>query len=166
MDGQPAAALGDDAGALEHGEEAAGRLARGAGELGDVGLGGHDEHVALAGALGLRLVDELAEHLGDAALDGLEGLAGEPLVGLAQPAAERDDELDRDVGVLAHQRAHVVAEDRDRLELVERLDGRRAALVVEHRQLAEDVAGAEVARVIWRPSACSRIARAWPERTT
>ena len=99
MDGQPAAALGDHAGALEHGQEAAGRLARGARELGDVGLGGGHEHVALAGALGARLLDELAEHGGHAALDGLEGLAREALVGLAQAAAERDHELDRDVGV-------------------------------------------------------------------
>ena len=36
------------------------------------------------------------------------------------------------------------AEDRDRLDVVERLDRGRAPLVVEHRQLAEDVAGAEV----------------------
>ena len=39
--------------------------------------------------------------------------------------------------------AHVVAEDRQRLEVVGRLDRRRAPLVVEHRQLAEDVAGPE-----------------------
>src|SRR5215211_4781157 len=61
VDGDPPAALGDDPGALEHGEEAARRLARGAGELGDVGLGDLDEHVAFAGALGARLADELAE---------------------------------------------------------------------------------------------------------
>ena len=42
------------------------------------------------------------------------------------------------------QPAHVGAEDRDRLDVVERLDRGRAPLVVEHRQLAEDVAGAEV----------------------
>src|ERR671914_374836 len=83
VDGQPPAALGDDAGALEHREETAGRLARGAGQLGEVGLGGDDGHVALAGALGARLVDELRE------------------------------------------------------------DGGGAALVVEHRQLAEDVSGTE-----------------------
>ena len=64
-------------------------LARGAGELGDVGLGDRHEDVALARALGLRLAHELAEHAGDAALHGLEGLAREALVGLAQPAAER-----------------------------------------------------------------------------
>ncbi len=34
-------------------------------------------------------------------------------------------------------------EDRERLEVVDRLDGGRAPLVVEHRQLAEDLAGAE-----------------------
>ena len=53
-------------------------------------------------------------------------------------------ELDRDLRVLAQQAAHVAAEDRDRLGVVERLDRRRAPLVVEHRQLAEDVAGTEV----------------------
>ena len=36
------------------------------------------------------------------------------------------------------------AEDRDRLRLLDRLDRRRAPLVVEHRQLAEDVTRAEV----------------------
>src|SRR6185312_14401139 len=36
------------------------------------------------------------------------------------------------------------AEQRDRLDRVERLDRRRALLVLEHRQLAEDVARAEV----------------------
>ena len=43
----------------------------------------------------------------------------------------------------AHQPAHVVAEDREHLEVVDRLDGGRAPLVVEHRQLAEDVARPE-----------------------
>src|SRR3712207_8033194 len=49
------------------------------------------------------------------------------LVGGSQPSPERDDELDRDVGVLAHQAAHVGAEDRQRVQLVERLDRRRAS---------------------------------------
>ena len=98
----------------------------------------------VAGALGLRLRREPAEHPGDAALHGLERLAREPLVRLAQPPAERDHELDRDVGVLAQQPAHVGAGDRDRVDGVERLDRRRAALVVEHRKLAEDVARPEV----------------------
>ena len=103
-----------------------------------------DEHVAGAGALALRLAHEPVEHHRDAALDRLEGLAGEALVGLAQAPAERDDELDRDVGVLAQQAAHVGAQDGDRVHVVERLDRGRAQLVVEHRQLAEDVARAEV----------------------
>ena len=42
----PPPALRQHAGALEHREEAAGRLARGPGELGDVGLGDAQEHVA------------------------------------------------------------------------------------------------------------------------
>src|ERR1019366_5160253 len=45
MDDQAPAALGDHPGPLEHGEEAAGRLARGARELGEVRLGGRDQHV-------------------------------------------------------------------------------------------------------------------------
>ena len=40
-----------------------------------------------AGALALRLAHEPVEHHRDAALDGLEGLAGEALVGLAQAPA-------------------------------------------------------------------------------
>ena len=119
-----------------------------------------------AGALALRLAHEPVEHHRDAALDRLEGLAGEALVGLAQAPAQRDDELDRDVGVLAQQAAHVGAQDGDGLHLVERLDRGRAQLVVEHRELAEDVAGAEVRERDMRPSGCSRTARAWPERTT
>src|SRR3954447_18989883 len=47
VDGEPATALADDARALEHGEEAAGGLARGPGELRELGLGGGDEHVDL-----------------------------------------------------------------------------------------------------------------------
>src|SRR3712207_729233 len=58
-------------------------------------------------------------------------------------SAERDDELHRDVGVLAHEPPHVRAEDRQRVQRVEGLHGRRPALVVEHRELAEDVAGPE-----------------------
>src|SRR4051794_13056942 len=143
VDGEPSATLGDDAGALERGEEAAGRLAAGAGELGEVGLRGGDEDVGIGRALGPRLVDELAEHGRHAALHRLEALAGQPLVGGAQPAAQRGDELDRDLGVLAHQPAHVGPEDGERLHGVDGLDGRRAPLVVEHRQLAEDVARAE-----------------------
>src|SRR4051794_7193022 len=64
--GQAPAALADDARALQHGEEAAGRLARGAGELGELRLGGGDEDVARpALALRARLLDELVEHRGD-----------------------------------------------------------------------------------------------------
>src|SRR5439155_26077951 len=99
VDREPSAALGDHPGALEGGQEAARRLPARAGELGDVGLGRRDQHVALVGPLGARLLDELAEHGGDAALDGLEALAGQALVGRAQAAAERRDELDGDLGV-------------------------------------------------------------------
>src|SRR4051812_42219131 len=84
VDREPAAPLGDHPGALEGGEEAAGRLAAGARQLGEVGLRGGDEHVGLGASLGARLVDELAEHGRDPALHGLEALAREPLVGRAQ----------------------------------------------------------------------------------
>ena len=50
---------------------------------------------------------------------------------------------DRQLRALEHQPPHVRAEQRQRLDVVDRLDGGRALLVVEHRQLAEDVAGAE-----------------------
>jgi hypothetical protein len=46
--------------------------------------------------------------------------------------------------MLAQQPAHVGAADRQRLDLVERLDGRGSTLVVEHGKLAEDVTGTEV----------------------
>ena len=87
--------------------------------------------------------DELREHGRDAALHGLERLARVALVGRPQAPAERDHELDRDLGVARQQRAHVDARDAEHVERVDRLDGGRAALVVEHRQLAEDVARAE-----------------------
>ena len=44
---------------------------------------------------------------------------------------------------LPQQPAHVAAENRDRLRGLDSLDGRGAALVVEHRQLAEDLSRAE-----------------------
>src|SRR5215207_843837 len=69
VDGQPPAPLADHPGPLEHGEEAAGRLARRAGELRQVGLrGGHEDVAGPALALGPRLLDELVEHGGHAAL--------------------------------------------------------------------------------------------------
>ena len=88
--------------------------------------------------------DELPEDRRDAALDRLEGLAGDALVRRAQPPSERDDELRGDVRVLAQQAPHVRPADRERLHLVERLDGRRSPLVVEHGKLAEDVTRTEV----------------------
>src|SRR4051795_2354257 len=62
VDRQPAPPLRDHAGALQHREEAARRLARRARQLRDVRLGGGQEHVGLARALGARLLDELAQH--------------------------------------------------------------------------------------------------------
>jgi hypothetical protein len=138
-----AAARRDDPGALQHRQKARRRLARGARELGDLGLRCSDEHVVVVGALGVRLLDELGDDLGDAALDRLEGLAREALVGGAQTPRDRYHQLARDARVLDEQAAHVGAEDCDRLDLVDRLHGGRPPLVVEHRQLTEDVPGPE-----------------------
>src|SRR4051812_22159639 len=142
--GQPSASLRDHAGALEGGQEPAGGLPAGPRELRDVGLRRREEHVVVAGALALRLLDEVRQDRRDAALHGLEALARQPLVRRAQAAAEADDQPDGDVGVVVEQPAHVRAEDRKRLDAVDRLDGRGALLVVEHRELAEDVARPEV----------------------
>ena len=145
VDGDAAAALRDDAGALEHREEAAGRLARGAGELGDVGLRDLHEHVARARALGLRLLDELRQSTPATRLWTVwkDWRARRSLASRRRrPSAMTS--LTAMSGCSRMQAPHVRAEDRDRLDVVERLDRRRAALVVEHRQLAEDVAGAEV----------------------
>ena len=87
--------------------------------------------------------DELAQDDRDAALDGLEGLAREPLVGLAQAPPEGDHQARGDAGVLVHQPAHVGTEHGDDARRLDRLDGGGAKLVLEHRELAEDVAGAE-----------------------
>ena len=97
VDDEAPAALGDHPGALEHGEEAAGGLARGAGELREVGLRGRHEHVRRVLRPRRSLLDQLAEHDRDAALHRLKGLAREPLVGLAQAPAERDHQARRDI---------------------------------------------------------------------
>ena len=85
----------------------------------------------------------------------------EPLVGRPQPPAERDHELDRDVGVLAHQAPHVGAED------ARAARASSIASTVAERRSSSNIAsspkmspGPKIASVIWRPSACSRIARA------
>src|ERR1700746_3035162 len=76
--GDAAAPGANDAGPLELGEEAADRLARGAGELGEVGLVHLDRHLFGRVAVAIvALAAELGEDAGDAAGDSLEGLAGE-----------------------------------------------------------------------------------------
>src|SRR3954464_10358521 len=84
VDRQSPAALRDHPGALERGQETAGRLAAPAGGPCPVRPGGGQQDVAVAGALGAGLVDELGDHGGHAALHRLEALAGEALVGRAQ----------------------------------------------------------------------------------
>jgi hypothetical protein len=96
----------------------------------------------------------------------LEGLAGEALVGLAQAPAQRDDELDRDVGVLAQQRR--MSEPGTAMACTS-----SSVSTVAERSSSSNIAsspkmspGPKCASAIMRPSGCSRIARAWPERTT
>src|SRR5205085_11927698 len=105
--GDPAAAGADDPGALQLREEAADRLTRGAGELGEVGLVHLDRHLFLglpvAAPIVLGLAAELGEDAGDATGDGLEGLAGEADVGGAEAADEAGDQLQRDLGVTGEQ---------------------------------------------------------------
>src|SRR5207248_2321015 len=81
VNGEPPAALGDYSSTFEDREEPAGGLARGAGELGEVGLSRRDQDVRVARALRPRRLDELDEHRSDATLNGLERLTREPLVG-------------------------------------------------------------------------------------
>ena len=142
-DDKAPAPLRDDPGALEHGQEAAGGLTRGAGQLRKVGLGGGDQHVGGALPGGHFLGGELAQHRRDTALDGLKGLAREALVHLAQAPPERDHQARGDLRVLAHQPAHVRAEHRHYAHQLDRLDGGRAQLILKHGKLAEDVAGPE-----------------------
>src|SRR4051794_10401839 len=68
VDHETAAPLGDDARALERGEEPAGGFARGARELGDLRLRDDEQDVAVAGPLRPRLVDELGDDGGHAGL--------------------------------------------------------------------------------------------------
>ena len=78
-----AAAGGDQARALELREEAAGALARRAGQLCDLGLGGAHENVTAELAIGaerLHLAEQRARH---AAGDRLERLPRDALVGCA-----------------------------------------------------------------------------------
>src|SRR4029077_5801896 len=84
---QASAPLRDHAGALEHRQEAAGGLARGAGQLREVGLRRGHQHVC-ALAVAHLLVHELAEDDRDTTLHGLEGLARGAFVRLAPAPAE------------------------------------------------------------------------------
>ena len=92
---------------------------------------------------GQLLLDDLPEDHGDAALHGLEGLTGEPLVRFAQTPTEGDHQTRGDPGVFAHQTAHIGPEHPDYVRHLGRLHRGRPALVLEHRELAEDVTRAE-----------------------
>src|SRR4051794_6549362 len=95
-DGDPASADAHDPGPLQRGEEPADALARGPGELGEVRLR-HVDRDALPAHGSAVLGDQLREHPSHAARHGLEGLAGDALVGLAETLGERRDQLDGDL---------------------------------------------------------------------
>ena len=92
---------------------------------------------------GNLLRDKVAEDDRDPALDRLEGLPREAVVGLTQPPPERDHQPHRDLVMFGHQAPHVWPEHSDDARRLDRFDRRRAKLVLEHRELAEDVSGPE-----------------------
>src|SRR5215210_807074 len=99
MHGDLSTTQGDDTRAFKRRKEAAGALARGAGEMGDLGLGRPDQDVLLGSAVGLardRLREQRARH---AAGHGLERLLKQPLVGAAHALREAGQQLQRDVRV-------------------------------------------------------------------
>ncbi len=93
--------------------------------------------------VGLRLCHQLAQRRSHATLNRLEGAAREALVALPQAPGERDQQAHRDLGVLSHQAAHVRTQHGQHACRLQRLHRGRATLVLEQRQLPEDVARAE-----------------------
>ena len=146
MDGERPRPWRDDAGPLEHGQEAARRLARGSGQLGDVGLGDGDEHVAVAPAPSVaRLRRRAGASTAATRLWTVwkDWRARRSLVSRRRrPSATTS--LTAISGCSRSRRRMSAPRIAIASSCVERLDGRRAPLVVEHRQLAEDVARAEV----------------------
>src|ERR671922_427161 len=138
MHGHLSPAEGHHARPLERGEEAAGALARGARQMGDLGLGRPDQHVGLRRALGLA-GDRLREKgAGNASRDRLEGLLKQPLVRPAHALGEGCEQLEREVGVAADQPLNVAGEQGDGAGRLDGLRGRRAGLAAEHGELAEE----------------------------
>src|SRR5262245_18375993 len=134
----------DDSGPFERRQEAAGALARGAREVRYLGLGRADQDVRLARAVGLArqgLGEQRARH---AAGDGLERLLEQALVGAADALGKAGEQVQRQLGVAANQALHVAREQRDGARGLDDLRGGRALLSAEHRELAEQLAGAQL----------------------
>src|SRR3954454_19816882 len=141
-----AAAGGDQPRPLQLREEAAGALARRARELGDLGLGRAHEHVAAELAVGAKRLDLAEQGARDAAGDRLERLPRDPLVRRAQAVGETLEHLQADLRVAHDEAAQVGREDPERAHRLEHLDGGAARLAAEHRELAEDRSGAQLAQ--------------------
>src|SRR5205823_11690212 len=75
----------------------------------------------------------------DPARNGLKRLSRHPLVRLAEPPRQGDDQLRGDLAMLRDDPPHVAGRQSEQLALRERLDARRASAAVEHRELAEYV---------------------------
>ena len=99
MHGHFSPSQGDHPGALQRGEEAARALARGAGQVRDLGLRRPDQDVLLGRALGLARDGLRQQRAGDPAGDRLERLLQQPLVGAADALGERGEQLQREVRV-------------------------------------------------------------------
>jgi hypothetical protein len=144
MHGDLSTTQGDNSRAFERRKEAAGALARRAGEVRDLGLRRADEHVLLRCAVGLardRLGEQRARH---AAGHGLERLLEQSLVRAAHPLGEAGEQLQRDVGIAGDQPLDVGGEERHGGRGLDRLGGGGARLPAEHRQLAEEHARAQL----------------------
>src|SRR2546423_11627685 len=75
----------------------------GAGQLGDLGARGANQHVLPGAAVRRELLGVGEQDAGHSARDGLERLPRYSLVRLLQPFGESGQELDRDVRVAAQQ---------------------------------------------------------------
>ena len=161
------AALGDHAGALEHGEEAARGLARGAGELREVGLGGGDEDVGrrarpAATSCSTSSPSTTATRLWTVWKDWRERRS---LISRRR----RPSAITRRMAICGCSpisRRMSGPSTPTTLGRLERLDGGRAQLVLEHRELAEDIAGAERRERDRAPVAVLAHGAGCPVRTT
>ena len=92
----------------------------------------------------IRLAEAVAQFIqadGDAT-EGVEGSEFDALdVGVPQPAAQQLEQRERRLGLPGEQRQELVAVHGQGLDLLERSDRRRAWVIVEGRELSDQIAG-------------------------